>query len=44
MKYSLLEQHHSALAPLDRRCAERVPIHYRVTYTAAEGDRPEEVC
>jgi PilZ domain len=29
----------SAHAPLDRRYAERVPIHYRVTYTGTEGAR-----
>lgn len=29
----------SAHAPLDRRYAERVPIHYRVSYTGTEGAR-----
>lgn len=39
MKCSLLEQHHSAHALLDQRYAERVPIHYRVTYTGTDGAR-----
>lgn len=42
MKSSIFEQNlnaTSAHAPLDRRYAERVPIHYRVTYTVAEGAR-----
>jgi hypothetical protein len=29
----------SVHAPLDRRYAERVPIHYRVTYLGTEGTR-----
>lgn len=36
MKSSILEQNRHATnahAPLDRRYAERVPIHYRVFYT-----------
>jgi hypothetical protein len=42
MKSSILEQNLNATnahAPLDRRYAERVPIHYRVTYTGTEGAR-----
>ena len=42
MKSSILEQNMkgtSAHAPLDRRYAERVPIHYRVTYLGSEGAR-----
>lgn len=42
MKSSIVEQSldaTSAHAPLDRRYAERVPIHYRVTYTGTEGAR-----
>ena len=42
MKSSILEQNlhaTSAHAPLDRRYAERVPIHYRVIYTGTEGAR-----
>jgi PilZ domain len=42
MKTSVLDYGHSsksAHAPLDRRYAERVPIHYRVIYTCAEGAR-----
>lgn len=42
MKSSIFEQHMkgtSAHAPLDRRYAERVPIHYRVTYLGTEGAR-----
>ena len=42
MKSSILEQNMkgtSAHAPLDRRYAERVPIHYRVTYLGTEGAR-----
>ena len=42
MKSSILEQNmkgSSAHAPLDRRYAERVPIHYRVTYLGTEGAR-----
>jgi len=42
MKSSILEQNlhaTNAHAPLDRRYAERVPIHYRVIYTGTEGAR-----
>jgi hypothetical protein len=42
MKSSIFEQNMtgtSAHAPLDRRYAERVPIHYRVTYLGTEGAR-----
>lgn len=42
MKSSILEQNLHATsthAPLDRRYAERVPIHYRVIYTGTEGAR-----
>ena len=42
MKSSLLELNLNATSahdPLDRRYAERVPIHYRVTYTGTEGAR-----
>lgn len=42
MKSSILDNgltSKSAHAPLDRRYAERVPIHYRVTYNGAEGAR-----
>lgn len=40
MKSSIFEQKGtSAHAPLDRRYAERVPIHYRVTYLGTEGAR-----
>lgn len=42
MKSSIFEQNmkgSSAHAPLDRRYAERVPIHYRVTYLGTEGAR-----
>lgn len=42
MKNSLLEQSFAtprAHAPLDRRYAERAPIHYEVTYTGTEGAR-----
>jgi len=38
MKSSVLHAT-SAHAPLDRRYAERVPIHYRVSYTGTEGAR-----
>ena len=38
MKSSVLHVR-SAHAPLDRRYAERVPIHYRVSYTGTEGAR-----
>lgn len=42
MKSSILEQNlraTNAHTPLDRRYAERVPIHYRVIYTGTEGAR-----
>lgn len=42
MKASILDSGYSsksAHAPLDRRYAERVPIHYRVVYNGAEGAR-----
>jgi hypothetical protein len=42
MKSSILEQTLAAPhahTPLDRRYAERVPLHYQVTYTGAEGAR-----
>jgi hypothetical protein len=42
MKSSIIEQKLAAIsahAPLDRRYAERVPIHFRVTYTFKEGAR-----
>ena len=42
MKSSIFEQNMKgtgAHAPLDRRYAERVPIHYRVTYLGTEGAR-----
>ena len=38
MKSSILHAT-TAHAPLDRRYAERVPIHYRVSYTGTEGAR-----
>ena len=38
MKSSVLHAT-SPHAPLDRRYAERVPIHYRVSYTGTEGAR-----
>lgn len=37
MKSSIL--HTKTHAPLDRRYAERVPIHYRVSYRGMEGAR-----
>lgn|SRR5512146_237514 len=42
MKSSILDSGHSpksAHAPLDRRYAERVPIHYRVIYNGVAGAR-----
>ncbi len=42
MKSSILDHSHTsqnAHAPLDRRYAERVPVHYRVIYNCAEGAR-----
>lgn len=42
MKSSILDQKinaSNAHAPLDRRYAERVPTHYRVTYMGTEGAR-----
>ena len=42
MKSNILEQNLSGTsvhAPLDRRYAERVPIHVHVTYTGTEGAR-----
>jgi len=42
MKSSVLSSNpnaRNAHAPLDRRDAERAPIHYRATYTGGEGAR-----